>query len=97
MGVAGTAPAFSVAATTATLIAALGVPSAASPWFCGLIMFGITFAFMHMNRVTANAAASHAWMGQVFHPLLGFFAGGSCWWPRRCSWSRGPSPPPRRP
>ena len=75
MGVAGTAPAFSVAATTATLIAAVGVLSVASLLYCGLIMFGITFAFMHLNRVITNAGASYAWVGQVFHPVLGFLAG----------------------
>ena len=75
MGVAGTAPAFSVAATTATLIAAVGVLSAASLLYCGLIMFGITLSFMHLNRVITNAGASYAWVGQVFHPVLGFFAG----------------------
>lgn len=75
MGVAGTAPAFSVAATTATLIAAVGTLSVASLLYCGLIMFGVTFAFMHLNRVITNAGASYAWVGQVFHPVLGFFAG----------------------
>lgn len=75
MGIAGTAPAFSVTATTATLIAAVGVLSAASLFYCGLIMFGITFAFMHLNRVITNAGASYAWVGQVFHPTLGFLAG----------------------
>ena len=75
MGVAGTAPAFSVAATTATLIAAVGTLSVASLLYCGLIMFGVTFAFMHLNRVITNAGASYAWVGQVFHPILGFFAG----------------------
>jgi amino acid transporter len=75
MGVAGTAPAFSVAATTATLIGAVGVLSAASLLYCGLIMFGITFAFLHLNRAMTNAGASYAWVGQVFHPVLGFFAG----------------------
>lgn len=75
MGVAGTAPAFSVAATTATLVAAMGVLSVASLMYCGLIMFGITFAFIHLNRVITNAGASYAWVGQVFHPVLGFFAG----------------------
>lgn len=75
MGVAGTAPAFSVAATTATLIATVGVLSAASLLYCGLIMFGITIAFMNLNRVITNAGASYAWVGQVFHPALGFLAG----------------------
>ncbi len=75
MGVAGTAPAFSVAATSATLIAAAGVYAAGSLLYCGLIMFGITFAFMHLNRVITNAGASYAWVGKVFHPALGFLAG----------------------
>ncbi len=77
MGVAGTAPAFSLAATTAALIAALGSLSAGSLLYCGLIMFGVTFAFMHLNRVIANAGASYAWVGQVFGPAAGFIAGWS--------------------
>jgi amino acid transporter len=75
MGVAGTAPAFSVAATTTTLVAAVGVLSAASILYCGLIMFGVTLAFMHLNKTDPNAGASYAWVSQVFNPTLGFFAG----------------------
>ena len=77
MGVAGTAPAFSLAATTAALIAAVGALSAGSLLYCGLIMFGVTFAFMHLNRVIANAGASYSWVGQVFGPAAGFIAGWS--------------------
>ncbi len=77
MGVAGTAPAFSLAATTAALIASVGMLSAPSLLYCGLIMFGVTFAFMHLNRVITNAGASYAWVGEVFGPVLGFFAGWS--------------------
>ena len=77
MGVAGTAPAFSVAATTATLVAAVGLLSAGSLLYCGLIMFGVTFAFMHLNRVITNAGASYAWVGEVFGPVPGFIAGWS--------------------
>lgn len=75
MGVAGTAPAFSVAATTATLVAAVGVLSAASILYCGLIMFGVTLAFMHLNKTEVNAGASYAWVSRVFNPTIGFFAG----------------------
>ncbi|MES2070121.1 MAG: APC family permease [Pseudomonadota bacterium] len=75
MGVAGTAPAFSIAATTATLVAAVGTLAPASLLYCGLIMFGVTFSYMHLNRVSPNAGAAYAWVGSVFHPLLGFFAG----------------------
>ncbi|MEN3293734.1 MAG: hypothetical protein V7642_2987 [Burkholderiales bacterium] len=75
MGVAGTAPAFSVAATTATLVAAVGGLSAASILYCGLIMFGVTLAFMHLNKTDPNAGASYVWVGREFNPTLGFFAG----------------------
>lgn len=75
MGVAGTAPAFSIAATTAALIAAVGRLSPASLLYCGLIMFGVTFAYMHLNRINPNAGASYAWVSAIFHPVLGFFAG----------------------
>jgi len=77
MGVAGTAPAFSLAATTATLIAAVGVLSAGSLLYCGIVMFGVTFAFMHLNSVITNAGASYAWVGEVFGPVFGFIAGWS--------------------
>jgi len=77
MGVAGTAPAFSAAATTATLVAAVGVLSPASLLYCGLIMFGTALAFRHLNRGDPNAGASYAWVTRAFGPVLGFFAGWS--------------------
>jgi amino acid transporter len=77
MGVAGTAPAFSSAATTATLIAAVGILSPASLLYCGLIMFGVTLAFRHLNRADPNAGASYAWVDKAFGPVLGFLAGWS--------------------
>jgi amino acid transporter len=75
MGVAGTAPAFSVAATTATLVAAVGLLSPASIFYCGLIMLGVTLSFMYLNRKDASAGAAYAWVGQVFTPTLGFLSG----------------------
>ena len=75
MGVAGTAPAFSIAATTATLIAAVGVLAPASLLYSGIIMFGVTLAYMHLNNLDANAGASYTWVGKIFNPLLGFLSG----------------------
>lgn len=75
MGVAGTAPAFSATATTAALIASVGTLAPASLVYCGLIMFGVTFAYMHLNRLSPNAGASYAWVGTEFGPVLGFLAG----------------------
>jgi amino acid transporter len=75
MGIAGSGPAYSVAASTATLVGAVGVLAPASVFYCGLIMFGIVFAFRHLNRVAVNAGASYAWVAAIFSPALGFFAG----------------------
>lgn len=75
MGVAGTAPPFSISATMATLVGAVGILAPASLLYCGLMMFGITFAYMHLNRVEANAGASYAWVSRIFNQTLGFFAG----------------------
>ena len=75
MGVAGTAPSYSIAATMATLIGAVGVLAPASLLYCGLIMFGITFAYAHLNRVEADAGATYAWVSRIFNHTLGFFAG----------------------
>ena len=77
MGIAGTAPAFSAAATTATLIAAVGILAPASLFYCGIIMFGVTLAYKQLNRVDPNAGASYAWVEQAFGPVLGFLAGWS--------------------
>lgn len=75
MGIAGSGPAYSVAASTATLIGAVGVLAPASLLYCGLIMSGIAFAFRHLNRRLVNAGASYAWVAAVLSPTLGFFAG----------------------
>ena len=77
MGVAGIGPAYSLAATAAVLIGAVGVLAPASLLYCGLIMFGIVFAFRHLNRLDANAGASYSWITSIFSPTIGFFAGWS--------------------
>lgn len=77
MGVAGTAPAYSIAATTSVLFLAAGYQSIASLLYCGLIMLGVSLAFMHLNRTNTNAGASFVWVGEIFHPVLGFFTGWS--------------------
>ena len=75
MGVAGSAPAFSVAVTTAVIVASVGVLSVGSVFYCGLIMFGILFAFINLNKMKPHAGATYAWVGAVFGPSWGFFAG----------------------
>jgi len=77
MGVAGTAPAFSAAATTASLLAAVGTLSPASLLYCGVTMFGVSLAFRPLHRADPNAGASDAWLHKAFGPALGFLAGWS--------------------
>ena len=75
MGVAGIGPAYSLAATAAVLIGSVGVLAPASLLYCGLIMFGIVFAFRHLNRLDPNAGASYSWVTAIFSPAIGFIAG----------------------
>ena len=75
MGIAGTAPAYSIEITSSTIVGTAGTLSPASILVCGLIMFGIAFAFINLNRAMANAGTSYAWVSAVFGKGLGFFAG----------------------
>jgi len=75
MGIAGTSPAFTVAVTTGTIYAAIGPLSVGSLLYSGVIMLGIMFAFANLNRVMPDAGAAFAWVGSVFGPVWGFFAG----------------------
>ncbi len=75
MGIAGTAPAYSIEITTSTIVGTAGTLSPASILVCGLIMFGIAFAFINLNRAQASAGTSYTWVSMVFGRTLGFFAG----------------------
>ncbi len=75
IGVAGSAPSFSISATMVALIAAVGVLAPASLLYCGLLMIGIVLAYMHLNKRRPNSGASYAWVTEIFGTNLGFFAG----------------------
>lgn len=81
LGIAGTAPSFSISATMATLIAAVGILSPASLLYSGALMFGIAVAYAKLNSLKASAGAAYAWVGDIFNPALGFFSG----WALLCS------------
>lgn len=75
MAVAGSAPAYSIAATTAAIVAAVGLASPASLLYCGIPMMGIAVGYHHLNKVESNSGAAYAWVGRVLHPVLGFLSG----------------------
>lgn len=77
MGIAGTAPAYSIEITTSTIIATAGLLSPASILACGLIMFGIAYAFINLNKTLSSAGTSYSWVTMVFGKTLGFLAGWS--------------------
>lgn len=75
MAIAGSAPAYSIAAVSATLIATAGLGSVAALLWCAVPMLGIAWAFAYLGRADASAGAAYSWVGRVLHPILGFFSG----------------------
>ena len=77
MAVAGSAPAYSIAATTAVLIGAVGLASPAALLYCAIPMLGIAWAFNYLGRADINAGAAYSWVARALHPSLGFLSGWS--------------------
>lgn len=75
MAVAGSAPAYSLAATTAVLVGSVGLASPAALLYCAIPMLGIALAFSYLGRIDVNAGASYSWVGRTLHPFLGFISG----------------------
>ena len=75
MAIAGNAPAYSIAATTAVLISAVGLASPAALLYSAVPMLGIAWAFNYLGRADVNAGASYSWVGRALHPALGFLSG----------------------
>lgn len=75
MAIAGSAPAYTLAATTAVLVGAVGLASPAALLYCAIPMLGIALAFSYLSRIDVNAGASYSWVGRTLHPFLGFISG----------------------
>ncbi|MFJ6994593.1 APC family permease [Streptomyces sp. NPDC003090] len=75
MAVAGSAPAYSLAATTAVLVGAVGFAAPAALLYCALPMLGIVLAYGRLGRIDVNAGAAYSWVGRTLHPFLGFLCG----------------------
>ena len=75
MGVAGVAPGYSIAASTAALFGAVALGGAAALLYCGIAMFGIVSAFSYLGRVEPKAGASYSWVRRALHPALGYMSG----------------------
>ena len=60
MGLAGSAPAYSIAATTVGLFGAVGLGGPAALLYCGFFMFGIVFAFKYLSKDESSAGAAYS-------------------------------------
>jgi amino acid transporter len=75
VAVSSVAPAYSLAATTALLVAAVGLASPAAILVSFFPVLFIAFAYYYMNRVEPNCGASYTWLSRTVSPYLGWFSG----------------------
>lgn len=75
MGVAGSAPGFSIAVATAALLGSAGVVSPGALLLFAIPMLGIAVAYKGLNKKMTNAGAAYEWTTQSFGKFFGFFSG----------------------
>ena len=75
MGLAGSAPAFSIATTLAVLLASAGGASLVALLVFAVPMLGIACAYKGLNRRAPNAGAVYLWGTEEFGRFVGFVAG----------------------
>ena len=75
MGVAGSAPASSIALGMAALIGTAGLFAPASLLLFSVPMLGIARAYQALGSRDASAGAAYQWTSAVFGRFLGFFSG----------------------
>lgn len=75
MGVAGSAPGFSIAVALATLLASAGALAPGALLIFAVPMIGIALAYKGLSARMANAGAAYEWTSRIFNRPLGYFSG----------------------
>jgi amino acid transporter len=75
MGVAGSAPGYTIAVTTGVLLATAGTLAPSALVIFAIPMLGIAIAYRALNRQRVSAGAAYQWTSSVFGRFLGFFSG----------------------
>jgi amino acid transporter len=75
MGIAGSAPGFSIAVAIAGLLAAAGKVSPNALLLFALPMLGIAVAYKGLTAKMVNAGAAYEWTKSVFGGFFGYFSG----------------------
>lgn len=69
------APAYTLAATAAFLIAAVGLAAPAAILVGFLPVLFIAIAYYYLNRMDPNCGASYSWVSRTLNPYVGWFSG----------------------
>ena len=75
MGIAGSAPGFSIATTAAVLLATAGSVSINALLVFAVPMLGIAVAYKGLNKRLPRAGAAYDWTTESFGKFLGFLSG----------------------
>jgi amino acid transporter len=75
MGIAGSAPGFSIATTAAVLLATAGSVSINALLIFAIPMLGIAVAYKGLNKKLPRAGAAYDWTTESFGKFLGFLSG----------------------
>jgi amino acid transporter len=75
IGVASTAPGYSLAATLGFVAAAVGLQSPAVLWLAFVPMLLIAAAYYYMNSVDPDCGTSFTWVTRAMGPQVGWLAG----------------------
>ncbi len=75
MGVAGSAPGYTIAVTTAVLLGVAGLLSPGALLIFAIPMLGIAVAYKMLNREHVHAGAAYRWTSLQFGRLAGYFSG----------------------
>lgn len=75
MGVAGSAPGYTIAVTTSVLLGIAGTSSPGALLIFAVPMLGIAVAYRALNKRHVHAGAGYQWTSVYFGKFLGFFSG----------------------
>jgi amino acid transporter len=77
IGVASTAPGYSLAATLGLIVAAVGFQAPAVLWVAFAPMLCIASAYLYMNRTDPDCGTTFAWVTKAMGPWAGWLGGWS--------------------
>jgi amino acid transporter len=75
IGIASTAPAYSLAATLGFVVVAIGLQSPIVTILAFIPMFFVSLAFQQMNKADPDCGASFTWATRAFNPRVGWMGG----------------------